>query len=320
MKHYTDCQDEYDVSVLLMPTCINGLKKLAESFNATEEEYLLALGDLADCFFHYVNTDEAPKLKTPLSQIAFEFAKEQARQSANRYKTGKTNGKKGVEAKKQKADAKRAKEATKAEQAEQLNTVKPEATEVADKPKQDNQTVSNSHQLKTEKAHKPQQVQKKQQLTTQEKQKAQISKIVSKLNWNTSAGLELSDEDKRKIVEIRLNNKKIHRDQREYTQSALNLSLPQIKLSLDNGIHMKELLEAWEGNGWIKWMNAWYAKEIANDLKAQSQTAKTLKSVQASQEPVKNNDWNGLEMTDTVREMVEISYKSRMNEANKGGN
>jgi len=42
--------------------------------------------------------------------------------------------------------------------------------------------------------------------------------------------------------------------------------------------------------------------------------------VQASQEPVKDNDWNGLEMTDTVREMVEISYKSRMNEANKGGN
>ena len=81
MKHYTDCQDEYDVSVILMPTCINGLKKLAESFNATEEEYLLALGDLADCFFHYINIDEAPKLKTPLSQIAFEFAKEQVKQA-----------------------------------------------------------------------------------------------------------------------------------------------------------------------------------------------------------------------------------------------
>ena len=325
-------QDNY-TSFKIHSNYYAGILDVIEDLPEAEKNSILAEYFLA--FHEYGNTRKIPEFKNKIAQGFFKthlysidksFADNDVYCAS--HDIGSYGGKqksvnaqiKAAEKKLQESYKKLENLEAQIEQAEQLNTVKPEATEVADKPKQDNQTVSNSHQLKTEKAHKPQQVQKKQQLTTQEKQKAQISKIVSKLNWNTSAGLELSDEDKRKIVEIRLNNKKIHRDQREYTQSALNLSLPQIKLSLDNGIHMKELLEAWEGNGWIKWMNAWYAKEIANDLKAQSQTAKTLKSVQASQEPVKNNDWNGLEMTDTVREMVEISYKSRMNEANKGGN
>tara|TARA_R110002020_G_scaffold444120_1_gene655459 strand:- start:1579 stop:2535 length:957 start_codon:yes stop_codon:yes gene_type:complete len=285
MTNYKDSQEieeSYEVSVVLMPTYINGLKEAAIAFNASHEEYLVALGDLAQGIYQFVNTGEIPNFTTALAKITFKHSKKCIIQSAEKFKKNIKNSRKGAETKKTKA--------------EQLNTVKPEATEVADKPKPDNQTVSNSHQLKTQKAHKPQQVQKKQQLTTQEKQKAQISKIVSKLNWNTTAGLELSDEDKRKIVAIRLNNKKIHRDQREYTQSALNLSLPQIKLSLDNGIPIKELLEAWEGNGWIKWMHAWYAKEIASDIKAQSQTAKNLKSVKFNEAKQKNNDWENIDL------------------------
>lgn len=317
MKHYTDCQDEYDVSVLLMPTCINGLKKLAESFNATEEEYLLALGDLADCFFHYVNTDEAPKLKTPLSQIAFEFAKEQARQSANRYKTGKTNGKKGVEAKKQKADAKRAKEATKANQAEQLNNVdvtalikekllesKPEATEV-----EDNQPTTNSDTLKTGSLQKTQQPQKPQQVQKEQQ-----------LNWQCVAGLELTEQQQQEAIRIRKANNTTKKT-RTFTQASLKQFLTQVKHSLDAGISIDEVLEVWEGKQWVTWTHAYHAEQIAKNMKAQSQTAKDLKSVQASQERVRDNDWNDLgEVTDNVREILTMSYKSRMNETNKGGN
>jgi len=248
-----------------------------------------------------------------------------------------------------------AKAEAKAQQAEQLNTVKPEATDVEDNQpiansdklahdqkqlkniekddktldnkgistgSQKEQTVSGSHQLqKTQQPQKRQQLQKEQPLTKQEKQKEQIRKIVNRLNWNTTAGLELSDEDKSKIVEIRLNNKKIKREQREYTQAALNLVLPEIKTSIDAGIPTQEIFAVWEGKGWIAWMHAWHAEKIARDIKAQSQTAKDLQRVQASQERVKNNDFNDLgEMTDTVREMLEISYKGRMNEINKGGN
>lgn len=299
MKHYTDCQDKYDVSVILMPTCINGLKKLAESFNATEEEYLLALGDLADCFFHYVNIDEAPKLKTPLSQIAFEFAKEQVKQSANRYKTGKTNGKKGVEAKKQKADAKRAKDVAKAEQ---LNTVKTDKQTMTDCDSLKNQTVSNSHQLKTQKAQKPQQVQKEQQL-----------------DWQCVSGLELTEQQQQEAIRIRKANNTTKKT-RTFTQASLKKFLEQVKYSIDASITVDEVLEVWEAKQWVTWTHSYYAKEIASDIKAQSQTAKDLKSSQASQESVKDNNWDDLEMTDTAREIIEISYKSRMNETSRGDN
>ncbi len=94
----------------------------------------------------------------------------------------------------------------------------------------------------------------------------------------------------------------------------------RVKQSIDAGISIDEVLEVWEAKQWVTWTHSYYAKEIANDIKAQTQTAKTLKGVQASHEAVKDNNWDDLEMTDTVREMVEISYKSRMNEASKGGN
>jgi hypothetical protein len=311
-----------------------GILDVIEDLPESEKNSILAEYFLA--FHKYGNTRQIPEFKNKIAQGFFKthlysidksFADNDVYCAS--HDIGSYGGKqksvnaqiKAAEKKLQESYKKLENLEAQIEQAEQLNTVKTDTPEV-----EDNQTITNSDTLKTgqlqktQQPHKPQQVQKEQQLTKQEKQKAQISKIVSKLNWNTTAGLELSDEDKHKIVEIRLNNKKIHRDQREYTQSALNLSLPQIKLSLDNGIHMKELLEAWEGNGWIKWMNAWYAKEIASDLKAQSQTAKTLKSVQAVQESKKDNNWEDLKMTDTAREMIEISYKSRMNETNKVGN
>lgn len=317
MKHYTDCQDEYDVSVLLMPTCINGLKKLAESFNATEEEYLLALGDLADCFFHYVNTDEAPKLKTPLSQIAFEFAKEQARQSANRYKTGKTNGKKGVEAKKQKADAKRAKEATKAKQAEQLNTVKPEPEDtqtITNSDKSKEQTVLGSHQLqKKQQPQKQQQLQKEQQLGKSQQ-----------LDWQCVAGLELTEQQQQEAIRIRKTNNpgnsKEAKKIQTFTQASLKQFLTQVKHSVDAGISIDEVLEVWEGKQWRSWTHSYYSKEIASDIKAQSQTAKDLKRVQASQESVKDNDWDNFEITPLVKDLVQFSINDKIEQTNKGGN
>jgi hypothetical protein len=61
MTNYADSQEieeSYEVSVVLMPTYINGLKEAAIAFNASHEEYLLALGDLAQGIYQFVNTKE----------------------------------------------------------------------------------------------------------------------------------------------------------------------------------------------------------------------------------------------------------------------
>ncbi len=196
------------------------------------------------------------------------------------------------------AEARRKKQAeleAKAQQAENLNTVKPEAPELEDKPKQDN------HESKTQKTQKQQQLQKEQQL-----------------DWQCVAGLELTEQQQQEAKRIRKANN-TSKKTRTFTQASLKQFLTQVKYSVDAGISIDEVLEVWEAKQWVTWTHSYYSKEIASDIKAQSQTAKDLKNAQAVQESGKDNNWDDLEMTDTVREMLEISYKDRMNETNKGG-
>ncbi len=190
------------------------------------------------------------------------------------------------------AEARRKKQAeleAKAQQAENLNTVKPEAPELEDKPKQDN------HESKTQKTQKQQQ-----------------------LDWQCVAGLELTEQQQQEAIRIRKANN-TSKKTRTFTQASLKQFLTQVKYSVDAGISIDEVLEVWEAKQWVTWTHSYYSKEIASDIKAQSQTAKDLKNAQAVQESGKDNNWDDLEMTDTVREMLEISYKDRMNETNKGG-
>jgi hypothetical protein len=213
------------------------------------------------------------------------------------------------------AEARRRKQAeleAKAKQAEQLNTVKPEPEDtqtITNSDKSKEQTVLGSHQLQ-----KKQQPQKQQQL-----QKEQLLGKSQQLDWQCVAGLELTEQQQQEAIRIRKANNTTKKT-RTFTQASLKQFLTQVKYSTDAGVTVDEVLEVWEGKQWVTWTHSYYSKEIASDIKAQSQTAKDLNRVQASQERVRDNDWNDLEMTDTVREMLEISYKDRMKEANKGGN
>ncbi len=282
-----------------------GILDVIEDLPEAEKNSILAEYFLA--FHEYGNTRKIPEFKNKIAQGFFKthlysidksFADNDVYCAS--HDVGSYGGKqKAVNAKIRTAEKKlqeaekkleelEVKTEAKAKQAEQLNTIKPEATEL-----EDNQLITT---LKTGQLQKTQQPQKPQPLTKQEKQKEQIRKIVNRLNWNTTAGLELSDEEKCKIVEIRLNNKKIKSEQREYTQAALNLILPEIKISLDSGIPTQEIFAVWEGNGWIKWMHAWHAKEVSSNIKAQSQTAKNLKSVKFNEAKQKNNNWENIDL------------------------
>jgi hypothetical protein len=286
----TDSQDSQESEgVILQPSFIEPLQTMIANKPQAEQERII--GQFCLAIYAKINNQRMPEFTSDYSKMAYLMAEYTIISCSKKFKM---NQKKGIASGK----ARRAKKDT--EQAEQLNTVKQEATEVADKPH--NQTVSNSHQLKTQKAHKPQQLQKEQQL-----------------DWQCVAGLELTEQQQQEATRIRKENNTTKKT-RTFTQASLKQFLTQVKYSVDAGISIDEVLEVWEAKQWVTWTHSYYAKEIANDIQAQSQTAKTLKGVQASQKTVPDNDWNGLEMTDTVREMVEISYKSRMNETNKGGN
>ena len=138
------------------------------------------------------------------------------------------------------------------------------------------------------------------------------------MNWQCVAGLELTKKQQQEAIRIRKANN-TSKKTRTFTQASLKQFLTQVKYSVDAGISIDEVLEVWEAKQWVTWTHSYYSKEIASDIKAQSQTAKDLKNAQAVQESGKDNNWDDLEMTDTVREMLEISYKDRMNETNKGG-
>ena len=198
------------------------------------------------------------------------------------------------------AEARRRKQAeleAKAKQAEQLNTVKPEAPEV-----EDNQPITNRDTLKTQKVHKPQQLQKEQQL-----------------DWQCVTGLELTEQQQQEAIRIRKANNTTKKT-RTFTQASLKQFLTQVKYSLDAGISIDEVLEVWEGKQWVTWTHSYYSKEIASDIKAQTQTAKNLKHVQASQEDVKDNDWDNFVITPLVKSMVEDTIKDKIEQSKKGGN
>jgi len=247
-----------------------GILDVIEDLPEAERNSILAEYFLA--FHEYGNTRKIPEFKNKIAQGFFHailYSVDKSFEKNDNYQASQDAGsyggkQKAINAKIRAAEKKYQECVKKLEELEASDQIKPKNIQKDDKSVDNQGIIIGPSKEQQSKAHRPQ------QLTAEEKQKAQISKIVSKLNWNTAAGLELSDEDKYKIVKIRLNNKKIHRDQREYTQSALNLSLPQIKISLDSGTSIKELLGVWEGNGWIKWKHSWHSKEIASDIKAQS--------------------------------------------------
>ena len=165
------------------------------------------------------------------------------------------------------------------------------------------QTVSSSHQLqKTQQPPKPQQLQKKQQL-----------------DWQCVAGLKLTEQQQNEATRIRKANNTTKKT-RTFTQASLKQFLTQVKYSIDAGISIDEVLEVWEGKQWVTWTHSYYAKEIASDIKAQSQTAKDLKRVQASQESVKDNDWDNFEITPLVKDLVQFSIDEKIEQSKKGGN
>jgi hypothetical protein len=269
-KESQEIEESYEVSVVLMPTYINGLKEAAIVFNASHEEYLLALGDLAQGIYQFVNTGEIPNFTTALAKITFKHSKKCIIQSAEKFKKNIKNSRKGAETKKAKA--------------EKLNTVKPEATEVEDnQPITNSDTVKTRQLQKTQQPHKPQQVQKEQQL-----------------DWQCVAGLELTEKQQQEAIRIRKannpGNSKEAKKIQTFTPASLKQFLGQVKHSIDAGITVDEVLEVWEGKQWRSWTHAYYAKEIASDIKAQSQTAKDLKSVKFNEAKRKNNDWENINL------------------------
>lgn len=297
-----------------------GILDVIEDLPEAEKNSILAEYFLA--FHEYGNTRKVPAFKNKIAQGFFKthlysidksFADNDVYCAS--HDVGSYGGKqKAINAKIRTAEKKlqeaekklkelEAKAEAKAEQAEQLNTVKTDTPEP-----EDNQTITNSDTLKTRQLQKKQQPQKPQQLQKEQQ-----------LDWQCVAGLELTEQQQQEAIRIRKANNTTKKT-RTFTQASLKQFLTQVKYSTDAGISIDEVLEKWEAKQWVTWTHSYYAKEIASDIKAQSQTAKDLKRVQASQQPVKDNDWNNLEMTDTVREMLEISYKGRMNETNKGGN
>jgi hypothetical protein len=318
-------QDNY-TSFKIHSNYYAGILDVIEDLPEAEKNSILAEYFLA--FHEYGNTRKVPAFKNKIAQGFFKthlysidksFADNDVYCAS--HDVGSYGGKqKAINAKIRTAEKKlqeaekklkelEAKAEAKAQQAEQLNTVKPEATEVEDNQpiansdKSKEQTVSSSHQLqKTQQPQKPQQLQKEQQL-----------------DWQCVAGLELTEHQQQEAIRIRKANNTTKKT-RTFTQASLKQFLTQVKYSIDAGITVDEVLEVWEGKQWVTWTHSYYAKEIASDIKAQSQTAKNLKSVQASQEDVKDNDWDNFVITPLVKSMVEDTIKDKIEQSKKGGN
>lgn len=318
-KESQEIEESYEVSVVLMPTYINGLKEAAIAFNASHEEYLLALGDLAQGIYQFVNTGEIPNFTTALAKITFKHSKKCIIQSAEKFKKNIKNSRKGAETKKAKAeqaeqdsinlkevqDQKQPKNSLENDKSIDNKGISPGSIEeqpIANSDKSKEQTVSTSHQLQ-----KMQQPQKKQQLQKEQQ-----------LDWQCVAGLELTEQQQQEAIRIRKANN-TSKKTRTFTQASLKQFLTQVKYSIDAGISIDEVLEVWEGKQWVTWTHSYYSKEIASDIKAQSQTAKDLKRVQASQEDVKDNDWDNFVITPLVKSMVEDTIKDKIEQSKKGG-
>jgi len=263
-----------------------GILDVIEDLPEAERNSILAEYFLA--FHEYGNTRKIPEFKNKIAQGFFKthlysidksFADNDVYCAS--HDIGSYGGKqksvnaqiKAAEKKLQESYKKLENLEAKAEQAEQLNTVKTKATEL-----EDNQPVTNSDSLKTQKAQRPQQVQKEQQL-----------------DWQCVAGLELTEKQQQEATRIRKENN-TSKKTRTFTQASLKQFLTQVKYSTDANITVDEVLEVWEAKQWVTWTHSYYAKEIANDIKAQSQTAKNLKSVKFSEAKHKNNDWENINL------------------------
>jgi len=263
-----------------------GILDVIEDLPEVERNSILAEYFLA--FHEYGNTRKIPEFKNKIAQGFFKthlysidksFADNDVYCAS--HDIGSYGGKqksvnaqiKAAEKKLQESYKKLENLEAKAEQAEQLNTVKTKATEP-----EDNQPVTNSDSLKTQKAQRPQQVQKEQQL-----------------DWQCVAGLELTEKQQQEATRIRKENN-TSKKTRTFTQASLKQFLTQVKYSTDANITVDEVLEVWEAKQWVTWTHSYYAKEIANDIKAQSQTAKNLKSVKYNEAKNKNNDWENINL------------------------
>jgi hypothetical protein len=294
MTDITESQEiEESEGVILQPSFIEPLQTMIANKPQAEQERIV--GQFCLAIYAKINNQKMPEFTSDYSKMAYLMAEYTIISCSKKFKESKKKGIASGKARRAKKEAK---------QAEQLNTVKPEATEV-----EDNQPITNSDTLKTRQLQKTQQPPKQQQVQKEQQ-----------LDWQCVAGLELTEQQQQEAVRIRKANNTTKKT-RTFTQASLKQFLTQVKYSIDAGISIDEVLEVWEGKQWVTWTHSYYSKEIASDIKAQTQTAKDLQSVQAGQERVRDNDFNDLgEMTDTVREMLEISYKSRMNETNKRGN
>ena len=279
-----------------------GILDVIEDLPEAERNSILAEYFLA--FHEYGNTRKIPEFKNKIAQGFFNailYSVDKSFEKNDNYQASQDIGSVGgkqkainakirtAEKKLQEAEKKleelEAKAKAKAQQAEQLNTVKPEATEVEDNQpitnsdSLKNQTVSGSHQLqKTQQAQKPQQLQKEQQL-----------------DWQCVAGLELTEQQQQEAVRIRKANNTTKKT-RTFTQASLKQFLTQVKYSLDAGISIDEVLEVWEGKQWVTWTHAYHAEQIAKNMKAQSQTAKNLKSVKFNEAKQRNNNWENIDL------------------------
>ena len=335
-------QDNY-TSFKIHSNYYAGILDVIEDFPEAERNSILAEYFLA--FHEYGNTRQIPKFKNKIAQGFFKthlysidksFADNDVYCAS--HDVGSYGGKqKAINAKIRTAEKKyqeaekkleelEVKAEAKEKQAEQLNTVKPEATEP-----EDNQPITNSDTLKTGSLQKTQQPQQPQTVTsghqlqkTQQPPKPQQLQKEQQLNWQCVAGLKLTEQQQQEAIRIRKannpGNSKEAKKIQTFTQASLKQFLTQVKYSIDAGITVDEVLEVWEGKQWRSWTHSYYSKEIASDIKAQSQTAKNLKSVQASQESVKDNDWDNFVITPLVKSMVEDTIKDKIEQSKKGGN
>ncbi len=306
-------QDNY-TSFKIHSNYYAGILDVIEDFPEAERNSILAEYFLA--FHEYGNTRKIPTFKNKIAQGFFNailYSVDKSFEKNDNYQASQDIGSVGgkqkainakirtAEKKLQEAEKKleelEAKAKAKVQQAEQLNTVKPKATEV-----EDNQPITNSDKLKEQTVSSSHQLQKKQQL-----------------DWKCVAGLELTEKQQQEVVRIRKANN-TSKKTRTFTQASLKQFLTQVKYSLDANISIDEVMEVWEAKQWVTWTHRYYAKEIANDIKAQSQTAKDLKRVETSQEDVKDNDWDNFVITPLVKSMVEDTIKDKIEQSKKGGN
>ncbi len=266
MTDITESQEiEESEGVILQPSFIEPLQTMIANKPQAEQERII--GQFCLAIYAKINNQKMPEFTSDYSKMAYLMAEYTIISCSKKFKENKKKGIASGKARRAKKEAK---------QAEQLNTVKPEATEV-----EDNQPITNIDSLKTQKEQtvsSSHQLQKKQQL-----------------DWQCVAGLELTEHQQQEAIRIRKTNNTTKKT-RTFTQASLKQFLTQVKYSLDAGISIDEVLEVWEGKQWVTWTHAYHAEQIAKNIKAQSQTAKDLKTVKFNKSKQKNNDWENLDL------------------------